>query len=47
VRLTAGGGAQLVPDTKSEFFGEMGEILELEGEGLDDPEEEDDSDGTS
>ena len=26
---------QLVPDTKSEYFGEVGEMLELEGEGED------------
>ena len=32
---------QLVPDTKSEFFGEVGEMLELEGEGEDAVDEED------
>ena len=34
---------QLVSDTKSEFFGEMGQMLELEGEGIDDAA----SDGTN
>ena len=34
---------QLVSDTKSEFFGEMGQMLELEGEGIDDTA----SDGTN
>ena len=28
---------QLVPDTKSEFFGEVGQMLELEGEGVEEP----------
>jgi hypothetical protein len=32
---------QLVPDTKSEFFGEVGQMLELEGEG-DDAADDDD-----
>ena len=32
---------QLVPDTKSEFFGEVGEMLELEGEGEDAADDED------